>query len=136
MKTLMKVGMIGVLAGLIAIPAFAFVEGAGVSAEGKTLADFQREYAGTKPMIAWHKYQDYKLFGEVPQPTLGEKAIRVAPEERNLEDFMRGTKPVAGWLAQEEAERRAKLRQGEAIIYLGLPNLTSGTKPVVQMLKG
>lgn len=94
MKTFIKVAVVTVILGM-AVPAFAITQGTG---EGKTLADFQKEFSGTKPVIAWHAYQHYKLFGSVPKPTLGAQAVRVGAEEKSFEDYSRGTKPVVAML--------------------------------------
>lgn len=73
----------------------------------KTFRDFQREYSGTKPVAAFHKYQEYRQAQRagrpVAQPTVLQVGVtdefRMRNTGKTLNDFLRAysfTKPVVG----------------------------------------
>lgn len=95
MKTLKVLGVLAVLAAL-AIPAYAAVESAS-EIPGKTLADFQREYSGTKPVIAWLKFQEYQMLQRTPRTSLETSRMRTETVSAD-EDYDHGTKPVVRFL--------------------------------------
>ncbi|MBI4549410.1 MAG: hypothetical protein HY714_00590 [Candidatus Omnitrophica bacterium] len=132
MKTHTKIAVLLILALIAAVPAFAAAESS-IAVEGKTLADFQREYAGTKPVVAWHKFQEYQLVGSAPRPTLSVNRIRLTPEEMTSTEFARGTKPAVGVLIKSEAERAAARPKTLGAVEIAAPD--QGTKPVLGMLK-
>jgi hypothetical protein len=133
MKTDTKIAALLILALILAMPAFAATEGVTAGIGEKTLADFQKEYAGTKPIVAWHKFQEYQLVGSAPRPTLSVAQIRLSPEEMTSLDFARGTKPSVGILMKEEAERTAARGNSAGALEIAAPD--QGSKPVVGMLK-
>ena len=114
---------------LVVIPAYAAMETAGIETPAKTLADFQIQYSGTKPMIAWNKYQEYKTIQNVPRPTLEVSRMRIEPLMVNQ---FAGTKPAVGFTRKHQAKEIAPFvgtREAWRISYL------SGTKPVVAFLR-
>ena len=135
MKNSYKVlGLMLVLA-LIAIPAYAAMETSGseVVAPVKTLADFQKEWSGSKPITPILKYYDWKTMLELaPKPTLAVSRMRtegVTLDEKTLANLNRGTKPVIGYIQAEE-------KKGERLEIIRFSfDETSGTKPAVQQLK-
>lgn len=80
-KTMVLLVAISVVVG--GIPAMAEQASVGAVAPGLTLSDFQRAYNGDKPIVAWHKYQDYKyrLNHPVPAATLNANRIRTDSAE-------------------------------------------------------
>lgn len=71
-------GLLGILAlsFVMAAPAYAAYEGGAIvpSTPQKTLGDFQKEYSGTKPVVAFLKYYDY--LKNAPQTTLDVRHMR------------------------------------------------------------
>lgn len=130
MKTTMKILGLILMVAAMAIPAYAAGE-AGVAPMGKTLAEFQNDFAGTKPVVAWHKYQDAVRLKDAPAPTLSVSRMRVSPEDMTIDDLAAGTKPVAGWLKYHSAKQ-----QPGAVLSASNEISLSGTKPVVSALKG
>ena len=130
MKTTWKILGLVLMVAAIAIPAYAAGE-AGVAPMGKTLAEFQNDFAGTKPVVAWHKYQDALRLKDAPTPTLSVSRMRVSPEDMTIDDFAAGTKPVAGWLKYNGPKQ-----QPEAVESASKEISLSGTKPFVGALKG
>ncbi len=120
MKNVIK-GIGVLLVGLfVAMPAYGIVETPEMGVPAKTLADFQRQYSDTKPVVAWHKYQEYQFLQNVPRPTLEPSRMRtetIRPGEAAL-----ASKPLA------EFSRR---HRGEETGYVGSIQSLSGTKPVV-----
>lgn len=108
---------------LVRVPAYAVVETAGAIAPAKTLADFQREYSSTKPVVAWHKYQEYKRLQLAPRPTLEVSRMRREPMIYNV---FSGTKPIIKALKPPQAKNTG---------YTGFPSVSSGTKPVIAFLR-
>lgn len=107
MKPEMKVLALMTVMVLAALPAYAITEGTEAAVPGKTLVDFQKEFAGTKPVVGWNKYQDFMTWGRVPQPSLGVQQMRATPLEKSIADYMLGSKPAAGFLRYQEAKRDA-----------------------------
>ena len=130
MKTTWKILGLVLMVAAIAIPAYAAGE-AGVAPMGKTLAEFQNDFAGTKPVVACHKYQDALRLKDAPAPTLSVSRMRVSPEDMTIDDFAAGTKPVAGWLKYNGPKQ-----QPEAVESASKEISLSGTKPFVGALKG
>ncbi len=129
MKTTLKVLGLIMMVAAMAIPVYAAGE-AGVAPMGKTLVDFQNDFSGTKPVIGWHKYQDYLRLKDAPAPTLAVSRMRVSPEDMTADDFAAGTKPVAGWLNYHSSKQQPAFVQS-ASKEVSL----SGTKPFVGALK-
>jgi hypothetical protein len=116
----------------VATNATAMVETGGIVAPEKTLADFQRENAGTKLVVAWNKYAEYKSF---PRPTLEAGRIRteaMAPAKTAVADYAAGTKWVVGFWKSLEGEREAVKMPVRVIAS----DQGSGTKWIVRFLKG
>lgn len=113
---------------LVAVQAYATIEtsGVGVEVPGKTLADFQKEYSGTKPIVAWHKYQEYRRLQNAPRPTLEASRMRTEPL---VYDEFSGTKPIVRFINQN----RPKAKTTEHVYVAPAPD--SGTKPVVAFLR-
>lgn len=80
----------------------------GAPADGKTLQDFQREYSGTKPFVAFEQYQAYRRALRagrevVIRPAMVQVGVtdefRMRNTGKTLSDFLRAysfTKPVVG----------------------------------------
>lgn len=119
MKNYIKgIGML--LVGLfVAMPAYGMIETSGIAVPARTLADFQRQYSDTKPVVAWHKYQEYQFLQNAPRPTLEPSRIR--------ETVMLGE---AGLASKPNAEFTRRHR-GKETGYRGSLGFLSGTKPVV-----
>lgn len=98
MKNLNKLLGLVLLIGLIAMPVYA-IEEATTMASTKTLADFQKEYSGTKPIVAWNKYHEYLAeLKKAPRPTLEKSRMRIEPDlsverSRGTKDVVAFTKP-------------------------------------------
>ena len=86
MKTYQRILGMALTFGLVVVPAYAAVESA--SGAPQTMAEFQKMYSGTKPVIAAEKFQASQYVKELPRPTLTISRIRV-------EDVVtgQGTKP-------------------------------------------
>jgi hypothetical protein len=86
MKPLKTILITGLIAGMVAAPAFAFEISTGT---GQTFGDFQRLYSGTKPIVAFDKYASVNL-NEKGQTTLEIPRMRteVSPT------LGQGTKPM------------------------------------------
>ncbi len=98
MSTVTKLLGLIVILGLVAAPVYGAMETA-AEAPGKTLADFQRAYAGTKPVIAWHKFQEYQMLQKAPRTTLEPSHMRAESKPGvSDENYDRGTKPVINFL--------------------------------------
>ncbi len=134
MKTTLKVLGFSLAVVALSFPVYAGLE-VGMAPAAKTLIDFQRDFTGTKPVIAWHKYQDYLQMKNVPQPTLGVSRMRVSPEEMTANDYAAGTKGIAGLLKFWEAKRELARPQTAKIHGAVVRDAASGTKPVVGFLK-
>ena len=65
--------------GIFAVSAYAFDSALEQAPTTKTLADFQKEYSGTKSVVAWMKYHDYLALQKMPRPTLESSSMRVEP---------------------------------------------------------
>lgn len=134
MKT-MKVIVVAVMAVSLSIPAYAMFESV-EAVGGKTLADFQKEFSGTKPVVAWNKYMEYKFLEKAPRPTLGLSHMRIEPGEGTITDYARGTKLAAGFVRYEEAQRNKGRAPGRYVAREAAESdVALGTKPVVWMLK-
>ncbi len=120
MKTLISMAVVAAMA-LTAVPAYA-LEAVGVPAV-KTLTDFQREYSGTKPMVAFEKYREFKYLQKFPRPTLDTSRIRTEVVEPS--PYLTGTKPFIKALYPTTSLGR---------LILG-PVSDSGTKPIVAMMR-
>lgn len=97
MKTASK--FLGVMLALLLVagPALAASE-VGMGAPAKTLKDFEREYSGTKSIVAWNKFNEYQALKNAPQPTLAVSHMRISPSElKTLADYRAyysGTKDI------------------------------------------
>ena len=89
----------------------------------KSLADFQKQYAGTKPVVAFDKYREFNTLQKFPRPTLESSRIRTEVE---VSDFS-GTKPIVKFTMSHRPQRTS-----EAYIE---PPYGSGTKPVIAYAK-
>lgn len=96
MKTTAKV--LAVIA-VMATAGAAYAAGGEMAAQvpGKTLADFQAQFAGTKPVVAIDKYLEYQALQLAPKPTLAQPRLR--EEGRGPAT---GTKPVLQMLERRE----------------------------------
>lgn len=111
----------------VAVQAYAAMEATGVQVPAKTLGDFQKEYSGTKPIVAWNKYQEYKRLQNAPRPTLEASRMRTEPA---VFDEYAGTKPIVRFLNLN----RPRVAPTRGYVYIA-PASDSGTKPVVAFLK-
>lgn len=107
MKTINQFLGVVLMLSMIVLPATPVVaETAGTAGE-LTLADFQRTYAGQKPIVARSEYEryQYRLKHPAPKPTLDVSRIRAEEPGKTLADFHRmyaGQKPI---VARSEYER-------------------------------
>lgn len=120
MKTLISMAVVAAVA-MTALPAYA-LEAVGVPAI-KSLSDFQREYSGTKPMVAFEKYREFKYLQKFPRPTLDTARIRTEAVEQS--PYLTGTKPFIKALYPTT---------GSGYVIVG-PVSDSGTKPSVAMTR-
>ncbi len=121
MNTYTKVAAVLAVVVLVAAPAFA--AGAAGMAPAP-LVDYQKAYTGTKPVVAWTMYQEGKVLGKAPRPTLGPARLRF---EAGVRDEV-GTKQVAAFVKPHKAELGARLGGGE---FTGV----TGTKGVVALAR-
>ena len=103
----------------LAAPAYAVVETGAVGAPAKTLADFERSYSDTKPIVAWNKYQEYRRLQNAPRPTLSVSRMRTW---ETFEGGLSGTKPIV-----RATRKHVAVNTGISV----LPTAGSGTKPIV-----
>ncbi len=130
MKTQIKLMTLIAVLGWLAIPAYADEMAAGMP--GKTLSDFQKEYSGTKPIVAWNKYQEYLQLQKTPRPTLEPSRARM---EANLPaDSSSGTKAVVAFTKSANADSEGLAKDvKQSGNYM--PERTSGTKSIVAFTK-
>ncbi len=57
----------------------------------RTLADFQKQYAATKPVVAVQKFWEYEALKATPRPTLAVSHMRTEGDTADI-----STKPVLG----------------------------------------
>ncbi len=126
MKTQIKLMTLITVLGLFAIPAYADEMAAGMP--GKTLADFQKEYSGTKPIVAWNRYHEYLQLQKAPRPTL--ESSRARMEVSLPADSSSGTKGVVAFTKSANANSEGlskNVKQSGNYI----PDRASGTKSIV-----
>ena len=95
MRNIMKMAGWMIALVFVTVQAYAVMESAELQAPGKSLGDFQKAYSGTKPVVAWHKYQEYLMLEKAPRTTLAPSRMR---EETASADPAHGSKPVIGLL--------------------------------------
>lgn len=113
---------------LTAIPAYGAMETAGGAVTPTmTFEDFQRDYSGTKPIVATLKFHEYQwLLQYAPRPTLLISRMREEPAAAST----LGTKPVVGILKTSEIKGK-ELGPIRVTDY----DSAAGTKPAVKALK-
>ena len=108
MNTHIKVLTVALVLILVAIPAYAVMETAGGGE--LTLTDFQKMYAGQKPIVAQSEYDwyQYQLKHPAPKVTLEVSRMR---EEATLADFQKvyaGQKPIVARSEYDWGQYRLK----------------------------
>jgi hypothetical protein len=88
MKTLKGIFIAALMVGIVSAPVFALETATGSAPQ--TLADFQKIYSGTKPMVAYAKYGESQFLKKYPQPALNvsRMSVKGAPVRGQ------GTKPT------------------------------------------
>lgn len=103
MNTYTKVVAVMVVILLAVAPAFAAAGAGGIAPA--PLAEYQKAYTGTKPVVAWTMFQDGKVLGKAPRPTLGAARMRF---EAGVRDDA-GTKQVAAFVKPHKPEVGTRL---------------------------
>lgn len=107
MKTISQFLGVMLVLSMIVLPVIpVFAETAGTAGE-LTLADFQRTYAGQKPIVARSEYEryQYRLKHPAPRPTLDISRIRAEEPGKTLADFQKMYAGQKAIVAQSEYER-------------------------------
>ncbi len=94
----------------------------------RTLADFQKEYSGTKPIVAWNKYHEYLALQKAPKPTLEPSRMRF---ESNAPESARGTKDVVAFLKRGDENRQSLAETHPSMSEYKPASRVSGTKDIV-----
>lgn len=128
MKHLIKCSGFLIALGIFAVSAYAF-DSAVEQAPAKTLADFQREYSGTKPVVAWMKYHDYLSLQKMPRPTLEPSRIRM--EAAPPYEGASGTKDVVKFTRSGNWNSEGLERYVDKSRPFLSPDPAPGTKAVV-----
>ncbi len=137
MKSL--IGLLGVLvvSFVVVWPAYAASEGmtTDLPPSVKTLGDFQKEYSGTKPVVAYLKYYDY--LKNAPKPTLGLERMRTGPSILGVgtADQDTGTKPVVKYLKGAGGFDSIKREPPARSTSSTSTDPSAGSKPVLRFLK-
>lgn len=126
MKNQIKLITLIAVLGFLAIPAYADEMAAGMP--GKTLADFQKEYSGTKPIVAWNKYHEYLALQKAPRPTLEPSRMRT---EHVHPAVASGTKDIVAFLKRGDENRQSLGETNPSNRDYKPASRVSGTKDIV-----
>lgn len=94
----------------------------------KTLADFQKEYSGTKPIVAWNKYHEYLALQKAPKATLESSRMRVEYVHSSVAS---GTKDVVAFLKRGDENRKSAGELYPSTREFRPASRVSGTKDIV-----
>ncbi len=128
MKHLIKYSSFLISLGILAVSAYA-LDSAVEQTPTKTFADFQKEYYGTKPVVAWMKYHDYLALQKMPKPTLEPSRMRIEPAPPF--EGISGTKDIVKFTRSRNWNSEGLEKYVDKSRPFLNPNPAPGTKAVV-----